>query len=238
MLEFVEIKNLPEGLKGSVYVSFSKTQPDLIFNTKRKLNIYSECGKKQVALFNCQPTGRLLFEVFVHSKSNLSKSKPKALGSTFISLEDYLVPVSSLSVEKWLEVVPLPGFVNSDPISIRAAISFIIPSPATRVLHMVRSRPFLKGSCFSPLPEVKFAKSWTHITDETGNELISLQMRYSYTCTTFDKYLCFESNLMNAFELDYHIVITWIEGELLHIMVTLARRVPYDIDFCISQFFI
>ncbi|KAL8117873.1 hypothetical protein AgCh_015675 [Apium graveolens] len=177
MLEFVEIKNLPEGLKGGVYVSFSKTQPDVIFNTKRKLNIYSEYGEKQVALFNCQPTGRLLFEVFAHSKSNLPKSKPKALGSTSISLEDYLVPVSSLSVEKWFEVGPLPGLVSSDPICIRAAVSFSIPSPATRVLQMVRSRPFLKGSCFSPLPEVKFAKSWTHITDETGNELISLQMR-------------------------------------------------------------
>lgn len=238
MLEFVEIKNLPEGLKGSVYVSFSKTQPDVIFNTKRKLNIYSEYGEKQVALFNCQPTGHLLFEVFVHSKSNLPKSKPKALGSTSISLEDYLVPVSSLSVEKWLEVVPLPGFVNSDPICIRAAISFIIPSPATRVLHMVRSRPFLKGSCFSPLPEVKFAKSWTHITDETGNELISLQMRYLYTCTTFHNFLCFDFNLMNVFEIDYYSVITWIEGLLLNIMVTLARRELYNTDFCFQNLFL
>lgn len=185
MLEFVDIKNLPEGLKGSVYVSFSKTQPDVIFNTKRKLNIYSEYGEKQVALFNCQPTGCLLFEVFVHSNSNLPKTKPKSLGSTTISLEDYLIPVSSLSMEKWLEVVPLSGLNNTNPICIRAAISFNIPNPATRVLHMVRSRPFLKGSCFSPLPEVKFAKSWTHITDETGNELMSLQMRYSYMCTTW-----------------------------------------------------
>nr|XP_017218219.1 PREDICTED: glycine-rich domain-containing protein 1-like isoform X1 [Daucus carota subsp. sativus]XP_017218220.1 PREDICTED: glycine-rich domain-containing protein 1-like isoform X1 [Daucus carota subsp. sativus] len=177
MLEFVDIKNLPEGLKGSVYVSFSKAQPDAIFNTKRKLNILSEYGEKQVALFNCEPSGLLLFEVLVHSNSNLAISKPKALGSATISLEDFLVPVSSLSVEKWLEVVPPSGLVSANPISIRAALSFNIPSPATHVLHIVRSRPFLKGSCFSPLPEVQFAKSWTHISDENGNKLISLQMR-------------------------------------------------------------
>lgn len=181
MLEFVEIKNLPEGLKGNVYVLFSKTQPDTIFNVKRKLSIHSESGEKQVALFNCQPTGHLLFEVFAHSTSNLPISKLKALGSTTISLEDFLVPVTSLSMEKWLELVPSSGIVTSKPIRIRAAISFTIPNPAPQVLHMVRSRPFSKGSCFFPLPQkVQFAKSWARITDEAGNELISLQMRYLY----------------------------------------------------------
>uniref|UniRef100_A0A5B7BIP7 Glycine-rich domain-containing protein 1 n=1 Tax=Davidia involucrata TaxID=16924 RepID=A0A5B7BIP7_DAVIN len=179
LLEFVGVRNLPEGHKGSLFVSFSKTQPDTIFNAKRRLSILSESGEKQVALFNCQPTGHLLFELVSHSTSNLPILKPvKTIGSTSISLEDFLAPVSNLYVEKWLELVPSSGTVGSNPISLRVAISFTIPTPAPHVLHMVRSRPLSKSSCFFPLPgRVQFAKSWTHVIDESGNEIISLQMR-------------------------------------------------------------
>ncbi|KAK2986691.1 hypothetical protein RJ640_010916 [Escallonia rubra] len=179
LLEFVELRNLPEGHKGSVYVLFSKTEPDKIFNAKRRLDILSESGEKQIASFHCQPSGRLLFTLVSRPASNLRiPRRARILGSTSISLEEFLVPVSNLSLEKWLELVPSPTDVNSKPISIRVAISFTVPVPAPYVLRMIRSRTFSKSSCFFPLPgRVEFAKSWTYITDEAGNEIISLHMR-------------------------------------------------------------
>ncbi|KAK3012596.1 hypothetical protein RJ639_009596, partial [Escallonia herrerae] len=179
LLEFVELKNLPEGHKGYVYVLFSKTQPDKIFNAKRRLDILSESGEKQVASFHCQPSGRLLFTLVSRPASNLRiPRRARILGSTSISLEEFLAPVSNLSLEKWLELVPGSTNVNSKPISIRVAISFTVPVPAPYVLHMIRSLTFSKSSCFFPLPgRVEFAKSWTNITDEAGNEIISLHMR-------------------------------------------------------------
>lgn len=179
MLEFVGVRNLPKGHKGSVSVIFSKTQPDTIFSAKRRLTILSESGEKQVASFHCQPTGNLRFELVSHSPSNLKISRPaKTLGSSSISLEDFLTPVSNLSVEKWLELVSSSGTVSSKPIGLRVGLSFTIPTAAPHVLHMVRSRPFSKSSCFFPLPgRVQFTKSWTRVIDETGNEVISLQMR-------------------------------------------------------------
>ncbi|XP_059644981.1 glycine-rich domain-containing protein 1 [Cornus florida] len=179
MLEIVGIRNLPEGHKGSLFVSFSKTQPDTFFNARRKLSIFSESGEKRVASFQCQPTGHLLFEVLSLSPSNLPILRPaKTIGSTRLSLEDMLAPVPNLSVEKWLELVPSSGTVSSKPIYLRVAISITIPSPAANVLYMVRSRPFLKNSCFFPLPKrVQTTKSWTRVIDEAGNEVISLQLR-------------------------------------------------------------
>ncbi|KZV41578.1 hypothetical protein F511_12604 [Dorcoceras hygrometricum] len=63
MLEFVNVRNLPEQHKGSLSMSFCKTQPDVIFNVKRSLTIFSESGEKQVATFHCEPTGHLIFEL-------------------------------------------------------------------------------------------------------------------------------------------------------------------------------
>ncbi|KAM7520327.1 hypothetical protein LguiB_019289 [Lonicera macranthoides] len=179
LLEFIAIRNLPQGHKGSVHILFSKTQPDSVFNAKRRLNILSESQEKQVALFQCEPNGHLLFELISHSPSHLPISRPaKTVGSTSISLEEFFSPVTNLSVEKWLELVPSSAAVNSKPICLQVAISFTTPIKAPHVLHMVRSRPFSKRSCFFPLPgRVQFAKSWACVSDETGNEVISLQMR-------------------------------------------------------------
>ncbi|XP_056687429.1 proline-rich receptor-like protein kinase PERK4 [Spinacia oleracea] len=49
LLEFVEIKNVPEGEKGNLRVSFSKKQPDILFNAKKTMSILSESGEKQAA---------------------------------------------------------------------------------------------------------------------------------------------------------------------------------------------
>lgn len=173
------MKNVPEELKGSLFVSFSKTQPDSIFNAKRRLTILSESGEKQVACFQCQPVGHLVFEVMSSSASNFPMPKSaKILASGSISLEDLLSPTHNLTMEKWLEMVPSFSFRSSQPICLRVAISATVPTPAPYTLHMVRSRPFAKGSCFFPLSgKIQLAKSWTCVIDDNGNELVSLQMR-------------------------------------------------------------
>lgn len=179
MLEFVGVRNLPEGHKGSLYVSFSKSQPDKIFNAKRNLSIFSETGEKQVASFQCQPTGHLLFEL-MSSTSGLPLTKSsKKMGSTSMNLEDFLSGDSNLTEEKWLDLLPSSNITESKPIGLRVAISVTPPTPAPYTLHMIRSRPFSKSSCLFPLPvRVQFSKSWTNVVDEDGNMVLNLHMRY------------------------------------------------------------
>lgn len=175
ILEIVGIKNLPDAYKGKVFVVFTKTQPDSLFNAERRLTVLSEsCGEKQVALFQCEPTGELSFQ--------LMSSKSKSLGFTSLSLSEFLFPVTKLSVEKWLELTPTKRGKEDDPnpISLRVAVSFTPPIRSPTVLHLVQARPSLKDSCFFPLiGKVRLAKSFTRVVDETETEVISLQMRNS-----------------------------------------------------------
>lgn len=182
MLEIVGVKNLPEGQKGTLFVSFSKKQPDAFFTAKRRLSILSESKFKQVSTFQCEPTGDLVFELKSHMPSTLPISKPsKIIGFTSMSLDDFLTPLSQLCIEKWVELVPSHGILSSKPIYLRIAMSFTVPVEAPRVVHMVHSRPFSKSSCLFPLAKrFQYAKSWTRVFDETGTELISLQMRYAF----------------------------------------------------------
>ncbi|KAJ7953480.1 glycine-rich domain-containing protein 1-like [Quillaja saponaria] len=189
LMEFVSVRNMPEGHKGSLFVLFSKSQPDAIFDAKRKLSISSESGEKQVAPFQCEPTGELFFELMSHP-SNLSITRTsKTLGTASLYLQDYLTPVSKLSADKWLELVPKHGTLSSKPIMLRVAVSFSVPNLAPHVLRMIQSRPSSKSTCFFShslhksscffTPRAQPAKSWTHVIDETGTEVISLQMRDS-----------------------------------------------------------
>ncbi|XP_019088284.1 PREDICTED: glycine-rich domain-containing protein 2-like isoform X2 [Camelina sativa] len=179
ILEIVGIKNLPDAHKGKVFVVFSKTQPDSLFNAERRLTILSEsCGEKQVALFHCEPTGELSFQVM--------SSKSKSLGFTSLSLSEFLFPVTKLSVEKWLELTPTKRGKTDDPnpISLRVAVSFTPPTRSPTVLQLVQARPSLKDSCFFPMMgKVRLAKSVTRVVDETETEVISLQMRNSNDAT-------------------------------------------------------
>ena len=172
VLEIVGVKNLPDAYKGKVFVVFSKTQPDSLFNAERKLSILSEsCGEKQVAMFKCEPRGELRFQVM--------SSKSKALGFVSLSLSEFLFPVSRLSVEKWLDLTT-PAKRGKDPISLRVAVSFTPPTPSPTVLHMVQTRPSLKDSCFFPLVgKARLAKVFTRVVDENETEVMSLQMRNS-----------------------------------------------------------
>ncbi|XP_073151115.1 glycine-rich domain-containing protein 1-like [Henckelia pumila] len=180
MLEFVNVRNLPEEQKGSLLVSFSKTQPDAIFNAKRSLTIFSESGVKQVATFHCEPTGHLIFELMSCFPPSLPLPKSsKSLGVASVSLEDFLSPDSSLIFEKWLELVPNTNTMESKPIGLRVAISVTVPNPLPYVLHIVNSQPFSKASCSFPVLTIIFAKSRTHVFDAAGDLVMSLQMRSS-----------------------------------------------------------
>lgn len=180
LLEFVGVKNLPEGQEGDIFVLFSKSQPDAFFDGKRRLTILSQSREKQVASFQCEPTGELLFELasYSSSKSSVRKST-KTIASASFSLQDYLDPVSKLHVEKWFELVPSSGTVSSKPILLRVAISFSVPVPTPYKLKMTLSPPSSENEClFNPPVRSQYANSWTHVTDENGNRIISLQMRY------------------------------------------------------------
>ncbi|KAK6923227.1 Glycine-rich domain-containing protein-like, partial [Dillenia turbinata] len=180
LLEIVAVSNLPDGHKGSHFAVFSKKESDALFDVKRRLNILSVSGTKQVACFECEPTGELLLELISHSQSSLPLPRPyKTLGSTSISLLELLEPFNKLSIEKWLDLVPSSGIVSSKPIRLRVAISCTVPAPALREFHMVRPRS-AKTSCFFPLPgRFQHAKSWIRIVYEVGAEVITLQMRDS-----------------------------------------------------------
>ncbi|XP_073057955.1 glycine-rich domain-containing protein 1-like isoform X1 [Primulina eburnea] len=185
MLEFVNVRNLPEEQKGTLSVSFSKTQPDAIFNAKRSLKIFSESGLKQVATFHCEPTGHLIFELMSCSPPSLPRPKSsKSLGVASVSLEDFLSPDSNLIVEKWLDLVPNPNTIESKPIGLRVGISVTVPTPLPHVLHIVNSQPFSKASCLFPLlMTVKLAKSRTRVFDAAGNLVMNLQIRSSKKLT-------------------------------------------------------
>ncbi|XP_020216431.1 glycine-rich domain-containing protein 1 [Cajanus cajan] len=178
-LEFIGVKNLPEGQEGDLYVLFSKSRPDAFFDAKRRLSILSVSREKQVASFQCEPTGELLFELISSTTSKLSiRKSTKTLGSASFSMKNYLDPVSKLHVEKWLELMPSSGTMSSKPILLRVAISFTVPVPSPYTVEMTQSRPFSKNTCLFNLPvKPQHVKSWTHVTSENGTGIISLQMR-------------------------------------------------------------
>lgn len=171
----VALKDLPVGHKGSLFVSFSKKQPDLFFNTRRRINISSE-SEEMVSGFQCEPTGHMLFELMSYSPSILSISKTPILLKT-ITLEDLLGPVSKLQVEKWFGLMANSAVVGSKPIILRIAFSLTTLILSSYVLHMVCTCPLSK-SCFLSLSgRFQNAKSWTCTVGEADNELMSIQMR-------------------------------------------------------------
>lgn len=179
MLEIVGIKYLQVGFKGNLFVSFGKEQPDLVFNTRKRTSMYSESGKKQVIVFQCEPTGELFFELMTSSSLNLPTERAvKVLGTTSIPLEHLIHPISKLPIERWFDLRPNPGVTVSKPISLLIALSLTAPTPAPYVVQMVRTGSFSKSPCFIPLPGRSLhLDSKTFILDEADNEIISLLMR-------------------------------------------------------------
>ncbi|KAH7567611.1 hypothetical protein ACOSP7_010395 [Xanthoceras sorbifolium] len=170
MVEIVAVKNLPAGHRGSLFVTCSKKQPDAHFNTKRKLSILSETGKKEIGLFPCEPTGELVFQLMSYSPSETELSMVKVvelLGTVSISLQDFMNPISELWIEKWFQLQPNSGVFGSKPINLCIAVSFTSPIPAPYGLQL------------APPGRFRQAKGWTYVIDEAGNEVIKIQMRDS-----------------------------------------------------------
>ncbi|KAK6277700.1 hypothetical protein POUND7_018023 [Theobroma cacao] len=148
MLEIVGVRDLPHGHKGSLFVTISKKQPDIIFNCKRSLSILSETREKQVTVFQCEPRGDLVFELMTPSALAITRAAKK-LGTTSISLKDLVNPVSQLSMEKWFDLVSNSVLADSKPTSLRIAFSFTPPIPATYVLHSVQTQTrSISNFCF------------------------------------------------------------------------------------------
>ncbi|KAJ6816584.1 glycine-rich domain-containing protein 1 [Iris pallida] len=177
LLEIVGVRNLPADKAGEVFVTFSKNRGDAFFIGSCRLGILSETGEKQVAGFQCEPTGELIISLMTSSTSKTEKPA-KTIGTTSVSLEDLLNQDSRLSVEKWFELKPHSVNVDSKPVSLRVAASFTVPFPAPIVLHMVKLNNISMNSCFFPLPgKVQQKRKCARFVDDNGNDIITLQMR-------------------------------------------------------------
>ncbi|XP_074310235.1 glycine-rich domain-containing protein 1-like isoform X2 [Silene latifolia] len=160
LLEFVDIKNLPEEYKENLVVAFSKKNPDKFLNSKRSLGISSIYKDKQVSLFQCEPKGEFLFELMCHSPSNETKTKLiKVLGSCSLSLEEMLLTQSRLATNKWLLVDLVSSIEISKPVSLQVSISFTPPAPAPQLFQLER------------------AGVQAHVMDYDGKKVFSLQTR-------------------------------------------------------------
>ncbi|KAL2939088.1 Glycine-rich domain-containing protein 2 [Bienertia sinuspersici] len=160
LLEFVEINNLPDTYKGNLCVSFSKKQPDMLFTTKKTLTILSESREKQVACFQCEPTGEFLFELMCHHPSSVpSRKLLKPFGSCSLSLQECWASGSQLFVKKLLSVVPVTGILASEPILLHVSLSFTPPTPAPQVFICWSLQSLFKGCTrFFPLSKIRKVK--------------------------------------------------------------------------------
>ncbi|XP_020673788.1 glycine-rich domain-containing protein 1-like [Dendrobium catenatum] len=172
LLEIVGIKNLPANEKGNVFVSFCKKKPDMFLNGSSRLSIFSETGEKRAAGFECEPAGDLVLNV-------TTKSKPaKTIGTMSISLDELMDPNAELSVEKWFELKLNNRRANSKPVCLHVAASFTVPVSSPHVFKMLKLHPLSVNACRFPLPGMaQHMRSWTHLVDGYGNDIITLQMR-------------------------------------------------------------
>lgn len=168
MVEIVAVKNLPDGHHGRLFIGCSKKQTDKLFHIVKKLKISSETGEKEVATFRCEPTGELVFELISQTESEFS-SVVESLGTVSISIQDCMKPDSELWIEKWFPLVPNPGVAAFRKIHLHIGLSFASPIPAPYELQIV------------PLESHQQAQGWTEVVDETGKDVIKIQMRCEYS---------------------------------------------------------
>uniref|UniRef100_A0A6N2MI29 Uncharacterized protein n=1 Tax=Salix viminalis TaxID=40686 RepID=A0A6N2MI29_SALVM len=116
MVEIVEVRDLPAEHDGGLSVIISKKRPDLYFNGRR-MSILSKAGKRDVAVFRCEPTGELIFKFLSYPSSVSHIASPaRMLGTASISLYDLMKTGSPLSIEKCFALMPISGIVGSKPI--------------------------------------------------------------------------------------------------------------------------
>ncbi|XP_074302590.1 glycine-rich domain-containing protein 2-like [Silene latifolia] len=168
LLEFVDIKNLPNERKENLLVAISKNQPDTLFKTKRWLGISSASKDKLFAYFECESAGEFLFELMSYSPTSddlKPKRSLKHLGSCSISLKDMLASQSQLWTNKWLSLDPISGVENSEPVLLHVSISFSPPMRAPQVFHLARCQ------------HVKSDLVETRVMDCSGKKVFNLQKR-------------------------------------------------------------
>lgn len=176
----MEIKNLPDNQKGNLSVSIRKKQSDRFFDDSCRLTIFSECGVKKVASFQCEPCGDLIVTVISNPSSKFSVTKQRTIGKSVLSLADLVDLDSNLSIDKWFELKTRSGNADSKPIYLRITASFTVPVPAPHLLYMAGSHTFSVGFCFTLHINLQLTRRWACFLDENGNEIISMQMRYTH----------------------------------------------------------
>ncbi|KAJ6709624.1 hypothetical protein OIU74_010676 [Salix koriyanagi] len=168
MVEIVEVRDLPAEHDGGLSVILGKKRPDLYFNGRR-MSILYKAGKRDEAVFRCEPTGELIFKFLSYPSSVSHIASPaRMLGTASISLYDLMKTASPLSIEKWFALTTNSGIVGSKPVNLWIALSFTPPVQAPSLLHMVQTRPCT--SCFFPLSRrFQQDETWTRVVDEDGN---------------------------------------------------------------------
>ncbi|KAJ6337670.1 hypothetical protein OIU76_007366 [Salix suchowensis] len=168
MVEIVEVRDLPAEHDGGLSVILGKKRPDLYFNGRR-MSILYKAGKRDEAVFRCEPTGELIFKFLSYPSSVSHIASPaRMLGTASISLYDLMKTASPLSIEKWFALTTNSGTVGSKPVNLWIALSFTPPVQAPSLLHMVQTRPCT--SCFFPLSRrFQQDETWTRVVDEDGN---------------------------------------------------------------------
>ncbi|KAL9229519.1 hypothetical protein vseg_004977 [Gypsophila vaccaria] len=144
ILEFADVKNLPQEKKENLLVGISKKDHlDKVFNGRRWLGISSASEEKMFAYFKCEPKGEFLFELVSYSPTS-DELKPnkamKALGSCSFSFEDLVASRSQLSISKWVSVDLVPGIENSEPVQLHVLMSFSPPVPAPQMFQLVQCK--------------------------------------------------------------------------------------------------
>lgn len=175
-LEIVDVKDAAVNESETLYVSFTKKQPDMFFSECGRLNILSLTGDKNAAGFECEPSGDLILTLT--AKSNANSNSERVLGTTSISLDELTDPNSKLSIERWFQLKSKRWIVNSTPVYLRVAASCSVPLEAPRVFNMVRSEESYVHSFFLSLyGKEANANYWTNFIDGYGNEAVRVQMR-------------------------------------------------------------
>ncbi|KAH9612272.1 hypothetical protein KSS87_019100 [Heliosperma pusillum] len=169
LLEFVDIKNLPNERKENLVVAISKSEPDKLFKTKRWLGISSAASKDKIfAYFECESAGEFLLELMSYSPT-FDELKPKRqlklLGSCSLSLEDMFGSQSQLWINKWISLDPVSSLGNAEPVLLHVSMSFSPPMRAPQVFQL--------GSC----QNVKHDLVETTVLDCSEKKVFSLQKR-------------------------------------------------------------
>ena len=172
----MDIKNLPPAIpKESVYVWFTKNQPDKFISDGGRLDIAAITGKSIGVGLQCEPYGELVLTLMVDH----GFKKSEQIGKVSIPLEELTGPGSNFSFERWFELKAHGGHATSPPISLRVAASSTYLTSAQQVLRMIRMEPFSLKTCLFP-HSIRDQKMniWTGFMYDFGTELIRLQLRY------------------------------------------------------------